>query len=227
MIYIGGYLSYFPRSRWRWTVSTVLVSVWWPPLRAEPEPGPGHHQPGPEPGTNSDHRSRSWNPVTERREWVWTGDCPRPRGHRSQVSARGNGPCTFTDHTIPRSWLVAEKGEFYRVIGANTMIIFRYNLNIEFDRNDVDWFKWQVTFCWVDCYLIDIFMSDTSGQGPGTSPFCFDLVRSVKRRQTLNDNVTNFLNIVKISRRNTSKPEIYQINVYKHFLIKPTPRAGF
>ena len=71
-------------------------------------------------------------------------------------------------------------------------------------RSVSDWLVWKVTFCWFDCELIVILMSETSGQGPtGSLPFLFWSCQKCQRRQTLNDNDTNFINIVKISFRNT------------------------
>lgn len=205
------YLSYFPRSRWRWTVSSECLSDG---LRCERSQSRAlvTSEPEPEPGPNSDHRSRGWNTVTERREWerrwgVRTGCSPqREAGHRCPV--HWPGPL-YTEH---KTWLSEpEKGNFTESSAQTKMIGFLYYLNIEclIDMTWIwqsvsDWLAWKVTFCWFDCELIVILMSETSGQGPtGSLPFLFWSCQKCQRRQTLNDNDTNFINIVKISFRNT------------------------
>ena len=108
------YLSYFPRSRWRWTVSSECLSDG---LRCERSQSRAlvTSEPEPEPGPNSDHRSRGWNPVTERREWErrWGGEDwlqPPERG-RSQVSGPlAWSPVLYTEHKTRSS--EPEKGNF-------------------------------------------------------------------------------------------------------------------
>ena len=225
------HLKYFTKKKIRSTCDHVHISVkplrldlYWPIYPISPGAGEGELYPASVclmASAASGARAGPWSPVSRgqsrgQTQTIGAGAETRSRREESQRGGEhwlqppeGGHRCPlYTEHKTRSSR--PEKGNFTESSAQTKMISFRYYLNIEFDRYDVDMTKchWlarmknDVLLIWFE--LIVILMSETSGQGPtGSLPFLFWSCQKCQRRQTLNDNDTNFINIVKISLRNT------------------------